>query len=64
MRTYCIAQGIISNLFRQNMIEDSMRTKMYIYVWLGHYAVQQKLTQHCKLTITKKEEMVKKNLKV
>ena len=26
---------------------------MYKYVWLGHSAVQQKLTEHCKSTITK-----------
>ena len=37
---------------------------MYIYVWLGHYDVQQKLTQHCKLTnslikINKKKEKKK-----
>ena len=25
--------------------------KMYIKAWLGHYAVQQKLIQHCKSTI-------------
>ena len=27
--------------------------KMYMYVWLGHFAVLQKLTIHCKSTITK-----------
>ena len=29
---------------------------IYIYVWLGHYAVQQKLTQHCKSTVLYKEK--------
>ena len=24
---------------------------MFLYVWLGHFAVQQKLTEHCKSTI-------------
>ena len=33
------------------MIEDSIRKRMYINVWLGHFAVQQKLTQHCKSII-------------
>ena len=32
---------------------------IYIYVWLIHFAVQQKLTQHCKATILqlKKKKM-------
>ena len=47
----CTAQGTISNLLGQNMTEDSSRKRMYIYIWLGHYAVQQKLTQCCKSTI-------------
>ena len=29
---------------------------VYICVWLGYYAVQQKLTQHCKSTILKKKK--------
>ena len=28
-----------------------MRKDMYVYVGLGHFAVQQKLTQHCKSTV-------------
>ena len=28
---------------------DSART--HVYIWLIHFAVQQKLTQHCKATI-------------
>ena len=35
------------------MIEDNMRKRMYIYVWLGHFAVQLKLAQHCRSTILK-----------
>ena len=38
-----------------NIVEDSMRRGMCMYVWLGHSAVQQKLAQHCKSTIIKKK---------
>ena len=34
--------------------EDNMRKRMHIYVKLGHFAVQQKLTEHCKSAIIKK----------
>ena len=27
------------------------RDRIYIYIWLGHFAVQQKLAQHCKSNI-------------
>ena len=37
------------NLLGENMMEGSMRKWMYIYVCLRHFAVQQKLVQHCKL---------------
>ena len=44
-------------------MEDNVRKRMYIYirvyryshVWLGHFVVQQKLTEHCKSTIIKKK---------
>ena len=32
------------------MIENNMRKRRYIYVWLGHFAVQQKLAQDWKST--------------
>ena len=32
-------------------MDDHMRKRMYIYVWLGPFAVQQKWAQHCKSTI-------------
>ena len=51
MRSYCIAQGTVSNFLWQKMMEDNMRMRMYINVWLDHIAVQEKLTQHCKSTI-------------
>ena len=54
-------QGTLSSLLSQNMTEDSMRkrihthththTHTHIFTYLGHYAVQQKLTQHCKSNI-------------
>ena len=31
---------------------------IYIYIWLNHFAVQQKLTQHCKSTILQKIEKI------
>ena len=31
-----------------------------IYVWLGHFAVQQKLIEHCKSTIAEKINIFKK----
>ena len=48
MRPSCTAQETMSTLLGQTMVEDSMRKTMYIYtnmcVWVGHYAIQQKLT--------------------
>ena len=39
------------------MMEDNVRKRMYVYVYLGHFAVQQKMTEHYKSTI------ILKNLK-
>ena len=36
---------------------------MYIYIHLSHFAVQQKLTQHCKSTILKLKKK-KKNFRL
>ena len=33
------------------MGRKSKEEGIYVYVWLIHFAVQQKLTQHCKATI-------------
>ena len=33
MKYCCIAQGTLSNLLRQNMMEDNMRKRMYIYMY-------------------------------
>ena len=58
--SFCAAQGTVSNLLGQNMMQDNVRKRMCIYGRLGHYAAQQKLTQHCKSTITKKTKKKKK----
>ena len=54
MRSYSMAQGTISSLLGYNMMEGNMRKRMYVYVWLGHFALEQKLIQHCKSTVIKK----------
>ena len=43
--------GIISSLLGQTMMEENVRKGMYVCVWLSHFAVQQKLAQHCKSTV-------------
>ena len=45
-------------------MEDNERKRMYIYVSLGHFAVQQKLTEHCKSTTIKKEKIKKQKIKL
>ena len=37
---------------------------MYIYVQLDHFAIQQKLTEHCKSTIVDKIKIFKKTVPV
>ena len=40
----------------------SMREGVYVYIWLIHFIVQQRPTQHCKTTLPpakKKEEQMK-----
>ena len=46
----------IQSLVMERM-EDNVRKRMYIYVELGHFAVQQKLAEHCKSPIILKKEM-------
>ena len=53
MRSCCIAQGTMSNHLQWNMMEDNVKKRMYVNIWLGHFAVQQKLTEHCESTIIK-----------
>ena len=33
---------------------------MYLYVWLGHFALQLKLTEHWKSTVTEKIKITRK----
>ena len=42
------------------MMEDNVRKRIYIYLWLGHFAVQQKLTEYCEATIIEKKILKKK----
>ena len=45
-------------------MEDNIRQGMcvyiYIYIWLDHFAVQQKLAQHCESTILQQKRKKKK----
>ena len=53
MRTYCIAHiTLLSALWRPKWEEYSKRGDIckYIYVNKIHFAVHQKLTEHCKAT--------------
>ena len=34
-------------------MEDNVKKRIYMDVWLGHFAVQQKWTDHCKSTTIK-----------
>ena len=33
MRSYCIAQGTMSNLMGENMMEDNEKKNIYIYMY-------------------------------
>ena len=44
------------------MMEDNLRKRLWIYVWLGHLAVQQKLTEHCKSTRNWFKKLKKKRM--
>ena len=81
MVPYCTAQGTVCNRVTlvynrnwRNIINQlcfnkkiNKKEKEYLYVWLDHFTVQQKLTQHCKLTyfnflnFINKEVLRKKN---
>ena len=54
------AQGTTSSFLEENMMENSMRKRVYMCLWLGHDAVQQKLAQRCKSTILKLKKKRKK----
>ena len=44
------------------MVEYGMRKRLYVCVGQGHYAVQQKLTQHCKSTLLLKRKYRERSL--
>ena len=52
---------MIKNLYIKNTVADSKREGIYVYVWLIHFAVLYKLTQHCKATILQLTLINKKN---
>lgn len=45
------------------MMEGNVKNRTYIYVWLGHFAVRQKLAEYCKSSTTVKITIIKKNTK-
>jgi len=52
MRTYYIAQETLFNaLWGLKREGTHKKGVIYVSVWLVYFAVQQKLTQHCKATI-------------
>ena len=55
MRTYCIAQGALPNALWRPKWEGNPRGGILGYVRLTHFAVQQKIIQHCKATILQKK---------
>ena len=59
----CLAQETVSSHLRYNMMEDNVRKRIYIYIHLGHYAVQQILKKYCKSTMMEKIKMLKKKKK-
>ena len=52
LRSCCIAQGTVSSHLWRNMMRIMWEKNKYI--WLDHFAVQQKLTKHCKSTTMEK----------
>ena len=56
MRTYYAAQGTLPSALRRPKWDGNSKKRAYVYtlihsVNLIHFAIQQKVTQHCKATI-------------
>ena len=51
MRTSCIAQGTGKEIQGRGYIHTHTHTHTHTDTWLIHFAVQQKLAQHCKATV-------------
>ena len=43
--------GCLSTLYLKTSLRQPYKKTNLVYVWLIHFAVQQKLTQHCKAII-------------
>ena len=51
MRTYSVTQGTQCGRADRNGKEFQKRGEIHINIELIHFAIQEKLTQHCKATI-------------
>ena len=51
MRSYRTAQGTLSGLLEQTMMEDNISKGMHAYVSLAHFGEPQKLAKYCKSAI-------------
>ena len=49
MKSYCTAQGSISNLLEQTMMEDNIRMCVCVYE-IGSLCCTAEIAQHCKST--------------
>ena len=54
MRTCCVAQGILLSARADLNGEEIQKRGVCAHIQLIHFAVQQKLAQHCKATELKK----------
>ena len=53
MRSYCTAQGIVSNLLGQNIMEDNMRNRMCIHIhYFPHIYMTGSLSSTAEIDIT------------
>ena len=50
--SYSVAQG----LYIQSLMDNDGRKYKRMYIRLAHFAVQQKMAQHCQSTILKKKK--------
>ena len=62
MTTYCIAQGTLPDALWSPEWKENPKGRRYM--WFTYYAVQQKLTKHCKATILQYKLTLKKRTNV
>ena len=60
MKTDCITQGTQCSVVTQ-IGGKSKKEGIYVYIWLIHFILQQKLTQHCKATILQLKKKKRSN---